>query len=112
MPYTGRATRTGNSKAIRLESALFTSHPEFAQGDMEADVIAPGCLLIRTRAEGNDESQDPVFGAYLAFLEEQITKHPELLQPLTTEDVAGLDELLDGVVYDKEEALDGEFELP
>lgn len=112
MPYTGRATRTGNSKAIRLESALFTSHPEFAEGEMEADVIAPGCLLIRTRARGDDESRDPVFGAYLAFLEEQIAQDPELLEPLTTEDVAGLDELIDGVVYDREEALDDEFELP
>lgn len=112
MSYTGRATRTGNSKAIRLESALFTSHPEFAEGEMEADVISPGCLLIRTRAQGNDESRDPVFSAYLAFLEGQITNRPELLQPLTTQDVAGLDDLLDGVVYDKEEALDDEFELP
>lgn len=112
MSYTGRATRTGNSKALRFESALFTSHPEFAEGDMEADVIAPGCLLIRTRSQGEDESRDPVFSAYLAFLEEQIAHSPELLRPLTTGDVAGLDELLDGVVYDKEEALDDGFELP
>lgn len=112
MPYTGRATRTGNSKAIRLESALFTSHPEFAEGEVEADVISPGCLLIRTRTQGSDESRDPVFSAFLGFLEEQITKRPELLRPLTTEDVAGLDELLDGVVYDKDEAVEDEFELP
>jgi hypothetical protein len=112
MSYTGRTTRTGNSKAIRLESALFTSHPEFAEGDVEADVIAPGCLLIRTRGQGNDESQDPVFAAYLAFLEDQLANRPELLRPLTTEDVAGLEALLDGVVYDKEELLDDDFELP
>lgn len=112
MPYTGRATRTGNSRAFRFESALFTSHPEFAEGDMEADVIAPGRLLIRTRAQGENESQDPVLGAYLAFLEEQMAHHPELLRPLTNEDVAGLDELLDGVEYEKEEALDEGFELP
>ncbi len=112
MSYTGRATRTGNSKAIRLESALFTSHPEFGEGDVEADVIAPGCLLIRTRSQEKDETQDPVFPVYLAFLQEQITRHPELLRPFTTEDVAGLDELLDGVEYDKEIALDEGFELP
>jgi hypothetical protein len=112
MPYKGRATRTGNSRAIRLESALFTSHPEFAEGDMEADVIAPGYLLVRTRSQDADASRDPVFGAFLAFLENQITERPDLLRPLGTEDVAGLDELLDGVVYDKEEALDDEFELP
>jgi len=79
---------------------------------VEADVISPGCPLIRTRAQGKDESRDPVFSAYLGFLEEQIANRSELLRPLTTEDVAGLDELLDGVVYDKDGALDDEFELP
>jgi hypothetical protein len=112
MSYTGRASRTGNSKALRFESAFFTSHLEFAEGDMEADVIAPGCLLVRTRSQGEDESRAPVFGAYLAFLQEQIAHLPERLRPLTTEDVAGLEELLDGVVYDKEEDLDDGYELP
>lgn len=112
MSYTGRATRTGNSKAIRLESALFTSHPEFAEGEVEADVISPGHLLIRTRVQADGESRDPVFSAFLGFLETQLTNRPDLLQPLTTEDVAGLDELLEGVVYDKDAALDDEFELP
>ena len=112
MSYSGRATRTGNSKAFRFESALFTSHPEFAEGDVEADVIAPGRLLIRTRSREDEERGDPVFGAYLAFLEAQMVANPDLLRPFTTEDVAGLDELLEGVEYDKEEVLDEEFELP
>jgi hypothetical protein len=38
--------------------------------------------------------------------------HPDLIRPFTTEDVAGLDELLEGVEYDEEEVLDEEFELP
>jgi len=112
MPYSGRTTRTGNSKAFRFESALFTSHPEFAEGDVEADVIAPGRLLIRTRSREEELNEDPVFGAYLAFLEEQMVANPDLLRPFSTEDVAGLDELLEGVEYDKEEVLDEEFELP
>jgi hypothetical protein len=112
MPYSGRATRTGNSKAFRFESALFTSHPEFAEGDVEAYVIAPGRLLIRTRSREDAESEDPVFGAYLAFLEEQMVANPNVMRPFTTEDVAGLEELLEGVEYDKEELLDEEFELP
>lgn len=112
MSYSGRATTTGNSKAIRLESALFTSHPEFAEGDVEADVIAPGCLLIRTRSGEEDEGEDPVFAAFLAFLEKEMAQRPELLRPLTTDDVDGLAELLDGVVYDKDEVLDEAFELP
>jgi hypothetical protein len=112
MAYSGRTTRTGNSKAFRFESALFTSHPEFAEGDVEADVIAPGRLLIRTRPHEDEESGDPVFGAFLAFLEAQMVANPDLIRPFTTEDVAGLEELLEGVEYDKEEVLDEEFELP
>jgi hypothetical protein len=112
MSYSGRATRTGNSRAFRFESALFTSHPEFAEGDMEADVIAPGRLLIRTRPPEDEVNPDPVFGAYLAFLEAQMVANPDLLRPFTTEDIAGLDELLEGVEYDKDEALDEDFELP
>jgi len=40
---------------------------------------------------------------------------PSMANPiafLTTEDIEGLDELLEGVVYDKDEPLDGEFQLP
>lgn len=110
MSYIGKATRTGNSKALRFESALFTSHPEFAEGEVEADVIAPGRLLIRARPHG--EEKDPVFGAYLAFLEEQMKTSPELMHPLTESDVAGLDDLLAGVEYDKDETMDADFELP
>lgn len=113
MSYMGKATRTGNSKALRFESALFTSHPEFAEGDVEADVIAPGRLLIRTRSQGEEDAEeDPVLCAYLAFLEDQMAANPELLRPLTEGDVTGLDDLLAGVEYDKEETLDEEFELP
>jgi hypothetical protein len=112
MSYSGRTTRTGNSKAFRFESALFTSHPEFAEGELEADVIAPGRLLIRTRSDEDEAKEDPVFDAYLAFVEEQMVTHPDLILSFTTEDIGGLDELLDGVEYDREEVLDEGFELP
>ena len=112
MSYAGKATRTGNSRAFRFESALFTSHPEFAEGDMEADVIAPGRLLVRKRSHGEKEDEDPVLSAYLAFLQKQMVANPGLMRPLTEEDVVGLDDLLAGVEYDKEETLDEGFDLP
>lgn len=112
MSYTGRATRTGNSRGFRFESALFASHPEFASGDLEAHVIAPGRLLVRTRRESGKDESDPVLDAYLAFLGEQISVRPEMLRPLTEMDIAGLDELLAGVAYDENEELDEGFELP
>ena len=112
MPYTGRATRTGNSRGFRFESALFSSHPEFASGELEADVIAPGRLLVRARVEAEQPETDPVLDAYLAFLGNQMAAHPELLRPLTDDHIAGLDELLAGVEYDLDERLDADFELP
>jgi len=110
MSYVGKATRTGNSKALRFESALFTSHPEFAEGEVEADVIAPGRLLVR--AHPREKEEDPVLGAYLAFLEEQMVVTPGGMRPLAEADVAGLDDLLAGVEYDLDEVLGDEFELP
>lgn len=112
MPYSGRAIRTGNSRGFRFESALFTSHPEFEHGELEADVIAPGRLLVRTRVEEETRESDPVVDAYLAFLAEQMRDHPGEIEALTLEDVAGLDELLAGVEYDPAEPLPDDFELP
>lgn len=112
MSYRGRAARTGNSRGFRFESALFASHPEFEQGEVEADVIAPGRLLVRTRSESEEPEADPVIDAFLAFLAEQMRSKPEHIQALTRDDVAGLDELLAGVEYDPAERLPDEFELP
>jgi len=55
--YSGTITTTGKSEAIRLEKALFKSHPEFAQrAKVEAHVIAPGTMLVSVgaRAGGHD----------------------------------------------------------
>lgn len=112
MSYAGRATRTGNSRGFRFESALFASHPEFEQGEVEADVIAPGRLLVRTRAATEEPEADPVIDAFLAFLAEQMRRNPRRMQALTHDDVAGLDELVAGVEYDAGERLPDDFELP
>jgi hypothetical protein len=112
MRYTGRATRTGNSKGFRFESALFTSHPEFESGELEADVIAPGRLLVRTRVQNEEPEADPVFDAFLAFLAEQMRTHPDRIESFSQRDVDGLDELLAGVEYDPTEQLPEDFDLP
>ena len=45
--YRGTVTTTGKSEAIRLEKALFKSHPEFSQkSKVHAHVIGPGTMLI------------------------------------------------------------------
>lgn len=37
------------------------------------------------RRVADDPEEDPVLGAFLDFLERQMTAHPERLQPITTE---------------------------
>jgi hypothetical protein len=85
MSYKGKATTVGNSRVLSFEATLFKAHPEFASGRFEAHVIGPGTLLV-TSAEPAQESmedgEDPVVLAYLAFLEEHMERHPELIQPM------------------------------
>ena len=114
MSFTGRAAKTGNSRGFRFESALFAAHPEFAAGDLEADVIAPGRLLVRIRDQEavQDEEVDPVLEAFLAFLAHQMGKHPERMEAFAAADAEGLEALVEGVEYDPNERLDDDFELP
>ncbi len=114
MKYSGRATTSGNSRAFRFDAALFRTHPEFASGNVTGHVIGPGTLLVTTAQmpDAEDAEADPVLGAYLAYLEEQMRRHPELARPLTSADVRGLDELLEGVVAHPDDELDDDFTLP
>jgi hypothetical protein len=85
MSYNGKATTVGNSRALSFEATLFKAHPEFASGRFEAHVIAPGTMLVTSAElaeESTTEDEDPVVIAYLAFLEEQMARHPELIQPM------------------------------
>jgi antitoxin PrlF len=115
MSYTGKATTAGNSKALSFESALFKAHPEFGAGRFEAHVIAPGTLLV-TSAEpagvASDGEDDPVLLAYLAFLEQQMVAHPELIQPLDTDLLARMDALLGEIHVDLTEDLGPDAQLP
>lgn len=84
MAYNGKATTVGNSRALSFEATLFKAHPEFASGRFEAHVIGPGTMLVTSAEAGGqaEDGEDPVVLAYLAFLEEQMARHPELIQPL------------------------------
>jgi hypothetical protein len=55
-----------------------------------------------------EDEEDPVVGAYLAFLDQEMRRSPDRLTPLTHTDVAGLDELLSGVEANRDEDL-GDF---
>jgi len=59
---------------------------------------------------GSADGDDEILGAFLAFLDRQITARPDLVRPMTTLDLEGLDELL--VEVDLDDPLDPEFVLP
>ena len=60
-----------------------------------------------------EDEDDPVLLAFLAFLDESMCDHPELLKPLTVADIAGLDELLEGIEVDLDAPLgDNDYCLP
>ena len=110
MTYRAKAATVGNSKALRLDSALFREHPEFASGEFTVNVIAPGRLLVQARSEApSDEETDPVFDAFLGFLEHQMTRRPDLITPATHSDMAEADDLLSGVTSDPDADLGDSF---
>lgn len=114
MPYSARATTSGNAHALAFTKDLAKEHPEFTKGRFEVHVIAPGRLLVTALddvEDAHDFDSDPVLGAFLGFLEQQIQSRPDLIHPFTSKDVEGLDELLKDVEMDLEEDL-GDFTLP
>lgn len=112
MSYRATATAVGNSKGLRLERALFREHPEFAEGDFEVDVIAPGRLLIRAEARATgEEVTDPVLDAFLGFLGYQMVSRPDLITAVTVLDQQRVRELVEGVEVDENEKFE-DLELP
>lgn len=111
--FKGAITTTGRSEAIRLDKALFKAHPEFRQrARVRAHVIGPGSLLVTldpdqgdAGAGPDDAERDPVAAAYLAFLEQDMLRHPEQLRAFTDADVARLQALTKDVVATDDDAI-------
>jgi antitoxin PrlF len=45
----------------------------------------------------NDTGRDPIVSAYLAFLERDMTAHPEQIEPMTEEEIGRMRRLKEGV---------------
>ena len=105
--YTGTITTTGKSEAIRFEKALFKSHPEFRQKiKVHAHVIGPGTMLVSVADEiAADSRADPVMGAFLSFLAQDVASKPARVRPLGATRIAEARELTEGVTVDDGEAL-------
>jgi antitoxin PrlF len=105
--YKGTITTTGASEAIRLDKHLFKSHPEFQQkAKVVAQVVGRGVILISLVEEPSlEDEEDPLVGAFLAFLENDIMMNPARVTPLTEEDVASIDSIVSGVSVSDDEVL-------
>lgn len=112
MTYRAKAATVGNSKALRLDSALFRAHPEFATGDFAVSVIAPGCMLVQATVENAKDETDPVSDAFFAFLERQMELRPDLISAVTRADRRVADEILRDVRSDSDDDLGDDFALP
>ncbi len=99
--FSGKITTTGKSEAIRLEKALFRAHPEFRQrASVRARVIAPGQLLVSVVEDdmpAADANDDPMVGAFVAFLANDIAHHPERVEPLSASRIRRAAELTAGM---------------
>ncbi len=105
MSYKGKITTSGSSEAIRLDKDLFKQNPEFKQqAEVRADIIGPGKMLISVldRAEVAQE-EDPIVGAFLAFLENDLAKNQSAVSPLSAETVARAKALTEGVVFNDDD---------
>lgn len=105
MSYKGKITTTGSSEAIRLEKDLFKQHPEFKQAaEVKADIIGRGKMLISVvdSPEAEDEC-DPIVGAFLSFLEKDMSENPAAISSVNAETIARAKALTAGVNVDDEE---------
>ncbi len=116
--FKGSITTTGRSEALRLDKALFRSHPEFSQrAKIRAHVIGPGSLLVTLdRAENSDPDgdiieRDPVVAAYLSFLERDMGENPEKLRPFSEAEIARITALTRDVTVSDEDVIPDDVTL-
>ena len=98
--YSGKVTPVGNSKGIRLDAAFFKAHPEF-NGEVRATVVADGQVLLSAKSTGRRTAKskegDPIMLGFLQFLEKEMAKHPELIEPADRKQLKRIGKLVEGV---------------
>ncbi len=111
--YTGTITTTGGSEAIRLEKALFKSHPEFRQKTkVQAHVIGPGTMLVSVAGAAATEIEaDPIMAAFLSFLSADISQAPERVKMIAATRIQEARKLTKGVKVRDDEAVPDDVTL-
>ena len=106
--YRGKKAKTGNSLGFRFDKALFQSHPEFS-GDVLAHVIAPGRMLVIAEPDNQPHRrEDPVMGAFLSFLAQDMVRSPQQVQPLDKTLMNRIQTLVGHISVDPDEDLGDE----
>jgi antitoxin PrlF len=111
--FSGKITTTGKSEAIRLEKALFRSHPEFRQkAKVRAHVIGPGTMLLSVAVKQRRKAEpDPVVRAFLSFLAADISRRPHRVKPLAKTRIKEGRELTKRTKVDDKESLPDDVTL-
>ena len=107
--FSGSLATTGNSRGFRLESGFFRAAPEFSVPGttIRADLIGPGTILVRVDTPWPDkESDDPIIGAWLSFIDRDIQTNPGRLVPFAEGELTVLETLVETV------AVDDDYQLP
>lgn len=113
MSFQATATTTGHSKALRIDAALYQTHPEFASGTFDIDVIAPGRMLVRSQTfAGAPAEHDPIFSVFLDFIGQQIAQAPHTVTAMDVDEMARVSALVAGITVDPNEVFPDDFELP
>ena len=108
LAYKGTITTTGSSEAIRFDKGLFRQNREFRQkASVEAHVIGPGTLLVHIidDAQGQEMPEDPMVAAFLAFIEQDATDHPDRITPLSSSKIAQAVELTRNVTVSDDDVI-------
>ncbi len=95
--FSGSRAATGNSRGFRLEKAFFRAAPEFEEaGTVRVDLIGPGKALLSVDSPLL-AGEDPVIGAWLSFIEADLSANPQRLELVSEAELAGYERLVEGI---------------
>ena len=112
--YRGSITTTGTSEAFRFEKGLFRQNPEFRQKmNVEAHVIGRGTLLVHVVDDmlEQEQKEDPMVAAFLAFIERDAITHPDRITPLSSSQIARCVELTRNIVVSDDDEIPDDITL-
>ena len=91
------STIIANSKGLRLNAALYLDHPALASGEYVVNVIAPKCLRVRANRSEKvtcETESDPMLGAFLAVMKQQLSADPVLFTAINRAQLALIESLV------------------